>query len=323
MPSRFYPYLARRVLSLLPVWLAISLLAFGLGTLAPGDPAEEIYYQTFGEPPQDQAALDKLREELGLNNPFPLRYGLWTFNALRGDLGLSYRTGMPVWTQLASRLWSTLKLAIGGLIIAGLIAFPLGILAAVRQNTLADLAARFFSLLGAAMPSYWLAYLFILLFAVYLHWLPVSGSSSWRHLILPCATLGLGGAAFLSRLLRSSMLEVLGNDYIGTARSKGLSERRVILVHALRNALIPVVTVMGTLLGFLLSGAIIVETVFAWPGLGRLIIDAISFRDYPVIQGFVLFTGTVFVLVNLVVDVSYTWIDPRVRLVDGGETRRG
>jgi peptide/nickel transport system permease protein len=320
---RFYLYLARRVLSLLPVWLAISFLAFGMGALAPGDPAEAIYYQTFGEPPPDQAALDQLREELGLNEPFPVRYGLWTLGALRGDLGLSYRTGMPVWTQLASRLWSTLELAIGGLIIAGLIAFPLGILAAVRHNTLADLAARLFSLIGAAIPSYWLAYMFILLFAVHLHWLPVAGSSSWRHLILPCLTLGLSGAAFLSRLLRSSMLEALGNDYISVARAKGLPERRVILVHAFRNALVPVVTVMGTLLGFLLSGAIIVETVFAWPGLGRLMIDAISFRDYPIIQGFVLFTGTVFVLVNLVVDVSYTWIDPRVRLVDSGETRRG
>ena len=316
-------YLARRVLSLLPVWLAISILAFGLGSLAPGDPAEAIYYQTFGEPPRDQAALDELREELGLNDPLPVRYGRWTFDALRGDLGLSYRSSQPVWPALATRLWATFKLAIGGLLIATLIAFPLGILAAVRHNTLIDFAARIFSLLGAAMPSYWLAYILIWLFAVYLHWLPAAGSGSLRHLILPCFTLGLGGAALLSRLIRSSMLEALGYDYISTARAKGLTERRVILLHALRNVLIPVVTVMGTLLGLLLSGAIIVETVFAWPGLGRLIIDAISFRDYPVIQGFVLFTGTVFVLVNLIVDVSYTWIDPRVRLGAGGEMRRG
>lgn len=319
----FYLYLARRVLSLLPVWFAISVLAFGLGSLAPGDPAEAIYYQIYGEPPQNQAVLDELREELGLNDPLPVRYGRWTFDALRGDLGLSYRSGQPVWPALATRLWSTFKLAIGGLLIATLIAFPLGILAAVRHNTLIDFGARIFSLLGAAMPSYWLAYILILLFAVYLHWLPVAGSGSWRHLILPCFTLGLGGAALLSRLIRSSMLEALGYDYISTARAKGLSERRVILLHALRNVLIPVVTVMGTLLGLLLSGAIIVETVFAWPGLGRLIIDAISFRDYPVIQGFVLFTGTVFVLVNLIVDVSYTWIDPRVRLGAAGEARRG
>lgn len=320
---RFRRYLARRVLYLVPVWLAISLLAFGLGALAPGDPAEAIYFETFGEPPNDELALEKLREELGLNDPLPIRYGRWLFDAVRGDLGESYRSGMPVLPALISPLGSTLILALGGLIAASMIAFPLGILAAVKHNSLIDVVARFFSLIGAAIPSYWLAYMFILVFAVYLHWLPVAGAGSWRHLILPCFTLGLSGAALLSRLLRSSMLEVLGYDYIRTARAKGLSERKVILQHALRNALIPVVTVMGNMFGLLLSGAIIVETVFARPGLGRLIIEAISFRDYPVIQGFVLFTGTVFVLVSLIIDLSYTWIDPQVRLADGGSGRRG
>ena len=320
---RFRRHLARRVLYLVPVWLAISLLAFGLGALAPGDPAEAIYFETFGEPPNDELALEKLREELGLNDPLPIRYGRWLFDAVRGDLGESYRSGMPVLPALISPLGSTLILALGGLIAASMIAFPLGILAAVKHNSLIDVVARFFSLIGAAIPSYWLAYMFILVFAVYLHWLPVAGAGSWRHLILPCFTLGLSGAALLSRLLRSSMLEVLGYDYIRTARAKGLSERKVILQHALRNALIPVVTVMGNMFGLLLSGAIIVETVFARPGLGRLIIEAISFRDYPVIQGFVLFTGTVFVLVSLIIDLSYTWIDPQVRLADGGPGRRG
>lgn len=319
----FRRYLARRVLYLLPVWLAISVLAFGLGALAPGDPAEAIYFETFGEPPNDEVALEKLREELGLNDPLPVRYGRWVFDAIRGDLGDSYRNGLPVLPGLISPLGSTLQLAVGGLIAASLIAFPLGILAAVKHNSLIDVLARLFSLMGAAIPSYWLAYMFILLFAVNLQWLPVAGTGTWRHLILPCFTLGLGGAALLSRLLRSSMLEVLGYDYIRTARAKGLSEPKVILIHALRNALIPVVTVMGNMFGFLLSGAIIVETVFARPGLGRLIIEAISFRDYPVIQGFVLFTGTVFVLVSLVVDLSYTWIDPQVRLAEGGPGRRG
>ena len=317
----YYAYLARRVLSIVPVWIGISLLAFSLGTLAPGDPAAALYQHAYGIPPPNEAALQELREELGLNAPFPLRYGRWTFAALRGDLGISIRTGVAVWPELATRLWATLKLTLGGFIVATLIAFPIGILAAVRHNTWADLAARLFSLLGAAMPSYWLAYILILLFAVHLHLLPVAGTGSWRHLILPCFTLGLGGAAILSRLLRSSMLEILGNDYIRTARAKGLPERRVVLFHALRNALIPVVTVMGTILGHLLTGTIIVETVFAWPGLGQLIVDSIFFRDYPVIQGFVLFAGTVFVLINLVVDLSYTWIDPRVRL--GGASRGG
>ena len=306
----------------MPVWLAITLLAFALGAIAPGDPAEAIYYQTFGEPPADQAALDRLREEIGLNDPFLVRYGLWTYRALRGDLGTSYRTGNPVWSQLTSRLWATLMLAIGGVIVALVIALPLGILAAVRRDSPLDLAARLFSLTGAAIPSYWLAYLLIFVFAVQLHWLPVAGSGSRLHLVLPCTTLGLSGAALLSRLLRSSMLEAMGNEYMRVARAKGLPERRVILAHAFRNALIPLVTVMGTMLGFLLSGAIVIETVFAWPGLGRMMIDAISFRDYPVIQGFVLFTGTLFVLVNLVVDVSYTWIDPRIRLADGPQDHR-
>lgn len=315
---RQFLYLATRVASLLPVWLAVSLLAFGLGNLAPGDPAEAIYYQSFGEPPTDQRALDQLREELGLNDPLPLRYGRWLVNALRGDLGNSYRTGLPVWPDLTQRLWVTLQLAFGGLLVTGVIAFPLGILAAVRHNSRTDMLARIFSLAGASLPSYWLAYILILLFAVFLNWLPVAGSGSFRHLVLPSLTLGLGGAALLSRLLRSAMLESLSHDYIGVARAKGLPEHRVVLVHALRNALIPVVTVLGNLLGLLLSGAIIVETVFSWPGLGRLIVDSIQFRDYPVIQGFVLLTGSFFVLINLMVDLSYTWIDPRVSLVRKG-----
>ena len=307
---------------MLPVWTAITLLAFGFGAIAPGDPAEEIYYHTFGVPPADQAALDELREELGLDDPFLVRYGLWTYRAIQGDLGVSYRTGAPVWNQMVSRLWATLKLALGGVLVAAVIALSLGILAAARQDSLLDLAARLFSLTGAAMPSCWLAYLLILVFAVHLYWLPVAGSGSWQHLVLPSTTLGLSGAALLSRLLRSSMLEAMSNEYMRVARAKGLPERQVVLVHALGNALIPVVTVMGTMLGFLLSGAVIIETVFAWPGLGRIMIDAISFRDYPVIQGFVIFTGTVFVLVNLVVDVSYTWIDPRVRLSGGADAGR-
>ncbi len=320
---RYHVYLVRRVLSLIPVWFGISFMAFGLGSLAPGDPASSIYQQTYGFAPPNEAALDELREELGLDDPFPIRYGRWTLAALRGDLGFSYRSGGAVWPELASRLWATLRLTIGGLLVASLIAFPLGILAAVHHNSLADLVARIFSLLGAAIPSYWLAYIFILFFAVHLQLLPVAGATSWRHLALPCLTLGMGGAAILSRLLRSSMLEVLGYDYIRTARAKGLVERKVILVHALRNALLPLVTVMGTFLGHQLTGTIIVETVFAWPGLGRLIVDSIFFRDYPMIQGFVLFAGTVFVLVNLVVDLSYTWIDPRVRLAGRGEGPSG
>ncbi len=316
-----HAYIARRLLSLAAVWLGISLLAFTLGAMAPGDPAYSLYSQLYGQPPPSQAAVDELREKLGLNDPFPIRYLRWVLRAARGDLGFSYRNGRPVLTELATAFGPSLQLAVGGLLAASLLAFPIGILSAVRHNSWLDMLMRFFSLLGSAMPSYWLAYLLILLFAVRLHWLPVAGVGTWRHLVLPGLTLGISGAAILSRLIRSSMLEVLGLEYVRTARAKGARERRVVLGHALRNALIPVVTVIGGMFGSLLAGAVIIETVFARPGVGRVIVDAISFRDYPVIQGFVLVSGFIFVIINLVVDLSYTWLDPRVRLVGEGSGR--
>jgi peptide/nickel transport system permease protein len=307
-------YIARRLLYLLPIWFGISLLAFGLGVLAPGDPASALYFQLYGQPPPNQTAIDELRAEYGLDDPFLVRFGRWTVAALQGDLGLSYQSGRPVLDELTGHLGATFQIALAGMAVSLLLAFPLGIVAAVRPNSAADLLSRFFSLLGTAMPAYWLAYLLILLFAVRLQWLPVLGTGTWRHLVLPGITLGLGGAASVSRLLRSTMLEVLSQEYIRTARAKGVRPFWLVVRHALRNAMIPVVTVMGNLFGFLLSGAVVVETVFALPGIGRLMVDAISFRDYPVIQGFVLFTGTVFVLINLLVDLSYPLIDPRVRV---------
>jgi peptide/nickel transport system permease protein len=307
-------YIARRLLYLLPIWFGISLLAFGLGVLAPGDPASALYMQLYGQPPPDQTAIDELRAEYRLDDPFLVRFGRWTAAAVRGDLGVSYQSGRPVLDELAGHLWATVQIALAGMVVSLLLAFPLGIVAAVWPNSAADLLSRFFSLIGTAMPAYWLAYMLILLFAVRLQWLPVLGTGSWQHLVLPGVTLGLGGAASVSRLLRSTMLEVLGQEYIRAARAKGVRPQWVVLRHALRNAMIPVVTVMGNLFGFLLSGAVVVETVFALPGIGRLMVDAISFRDYPVIQGFVLFTGTVFVLINLLVDLSYPLIDPRVRV---------
>lgn len=308
-----YAYFLRRLVALLPVLLGISILAFGLGSLAPGDPTYAIYQQIYGQPPPNQTAVDQIRDQLGLNAPLPLRYTRWVISALSGDLGKSYRTGLPVLKELATNMRTSLQFAAGGLLLACLLAFPVGILAAVYPNSLVDLATRIFSLLGAAMPSYFLAYVLIIAFSVKLHWLPVAGVGNWRYLVLPWTTLGLGGAATLSRLIRSSMLEVIDSDYIRAARAKGVPERKVILWHALRNALIPVITVMGGMFGSTLAGAVIVETIFAWPGIGRLIIDGISFRDYPIIQGFVLFSGTIFVLVNLAVDMLYTIIDPRVR----------
>ncbi len=316
-------YIARRLVSLIPVLIGISLLAFLLGVLAPGDPAPALYKQITGSPAADPVALEKFRVEYGLNAPLPVRYLRWAASALRGDLGYSYRSGRPIVQEIAYSFVPSLQLALGGLLVAILIAFPLGIFAALWQDTLPDFGMRVFSLMGAAMPSYWLAYLFILLFAVQLHWLPVQATGSWQGLILPSLTLGIGGAAVLSRLLRSTMLDVLNEDYIRTARSKGLTERSVILRHALRNSLIPALTVLGGLFGSLLAGAVVVETVFSRPGIGILITNAISFRDYPVIQGVVLLGGTIFVLINLVVDLSYMWIDPRIRLGGKGGIQSG
>ncbi len=285
-----------------------------MGELAPGDAAGSLYVQLFGGPPPSQEALELIREQYGLNDPFPVRFIRWVIDALQGDLGNSFRTGRPVLDEMVQKTLVTLRLSTGGLIIATVIALPAGILAAVYHNSLLDLGTRFLSLVGSTIPAFWLAYMLILLFSVKLHWLPVAGFDTWKHLVLPWIALGVGGAASLSRLLRSSMLEILGTDYVRTARAKGVRELLVNLRHAFRNALIPVVTLLGTLFGFLTAGAVVVEIVFAIPGLGRLIITAIQFRDIPVIQAFVVFTGILFVTINLLVDLTYTWIDPRVRL---------
>ncbi len=307
-------FIARRIFSLIPVLFGITLMAFFLGYLAPGDPAGSIFFARYLNIPATEAELDEIRDEFGLNDPLLMRYVRWIGDAVKGDLGISYRTGRSVLEEFILSLPNTLKLAIFGLLIGAAIAFPLGILAAVYHNSIVDVLMRIFSMLGAAMPSFWLSYIFILYFSVQLQLLPVAGTGTWRHMILPSVILGIGSAASISRLLRSSMLDVLHSDYIRAARAKGVGERSIILVHTLRNALIPVATHMGSMLGFLIAGAVIVETVFAIPGIGSLMINAIGFRDYPIIQGFVVYTGTLFVLVNLFVDISYTLIDPRVRL---------
>ncbi|CAN5873488.1 MAG: ABC transporter permease [Gemmatimonadota bacterium] len=314
-------YIARRILSLVPVWLGISLLAFSLANLAPGDPAQLILLRQTGELPTEEA-VQRLREQLGLDDPFPVRYARWLADAAQGDLGTSYRTGEPVLGALLERFPATLQLAVAALLIGLSIGIPLGVLSAVRRDSGLDHASRVGVLLGASIPNFWLGYLFILLFAVVLGWLPVAGAGSWQHLVLPALTLGVGGAASLTRLTRSTVLEELQADYVRTARAKGLAERAVVMRHALRNALNPIVTLTGMRFGGLLAGAVVVETVFAWPGIGKFLVDAIYDRDYPTIQGFVLFTGTVFVLLNLLVDLGYAWLDPRVRLT-GGEGRRG
>jgi peptide/nickel transport system permease protein len=310
-------YIGWRVLSLLPVWLGISLLAFSLANLAPGDPAQMILLRQTGELPSEDA-VQRLREQLGLDDPFPVRYGRWLADAARGDLGTSFRTGEPVLGALLERFPATLQLAVAGLLIGLLIGIPLGVISATRRDSALDHASRVGVLLGASLPNFWLGYLLILLFGVGLGWLPVAGWGTWQHLVLPALTLGVGGAASLTRLTRSMVLEELGADYVRTARAKGLPERVVVVRHALRNALNPIVTLTGMRFGGLLAGAVVVETVFAWPGIGKFLVDSIYDRDYPTIQGFVLFTGTVFVLLNLLVDLGYAWLDPRVRLAGRG-----
>lgn len=315
-------YILRRLLYLLPVWLGISLLAYSLANLAPGDPARMILQRQTGEAVSEEE-VQRLRAELGLDDHFAVRYTRWVWHAAQGDLGTSYRTGEPILQLLAERFPRTLQLATVALVFGLLIALPLGVLAAIRRNSSADHGARLVAFVGASMPSFWLGYVLIIVLAVKLKLLPVAGYGTWQHVILPALTLGLGGAASLTRLTRSSVLDVLDEDYVRTARAKGLRERSVVLRHALRNALIPIVTVTGMRFGHLLAGAVIVETVFAWPGIGKYVIDSIYDRDYPAIQGFVLFMGTVFVILNLLVDLSYLWLDPRVRLVSGKEAQRG
>ena len=306
-------FILRRIAFLLPVWLGISLFAFVLANLTPGDPARlALQREIGGQPTAGQVA--EARERLGLNDPAPVRYVHWVTDAVTGDLGTSYRTGTPVLQSLADRFPTTLQIAGLGLALSIAIAIPVGVLAAVYRQSPIDHGSRVLALIGASMPSYWVAYLLILLFSVRLGWLPVAGSSTWQHALLPAVTLGIGGSASLMRLVRSEMLETLGQDYVRTARSKGLSQRIVVIRHALRNALIPTTTVIGMRFAGMLGGAVIVETIFSWPGIGKLIVDAIFDRDYPMIQGFVVFMGTAFLLINLIVDIGYGIIDPRVRI---------
>lgn len=306
-------YLARRLASLIPVWLGITFLAFTLATLAPSDPAELILSRELDEPPTP-AQLQEFREKNGLDDPFLVQYGRWTINAVTGDLGTSFRSGDPVLTELATRLPATLQLALPAFFFSISLALSVGVISALRRNSVIDHASRITALVGDSIPSFVLAYILIIIFAVSLGVLPVAGRGGWDHLVLPALTLGLATTASTMRLTRSSVLEVLGEDYIRTARAMGLPVHTVVLRYALRNALIPVITVAALIFGGFITGTVIIEFVFAWPGVGKFVVDAIFARDYPVIQGFVVFAGTLFVVANLVVDLLYVRLDPRVRL---------
>ncbi|MEA3377461.1 MAG: nickel ABC transporter permease [Chloroflexota bacterium] len=305
-------YIVRRLISLLPVIFGVSLITFGLMGLVPGDPAEIIAsYGKETEPSQEQ--IEAVREDLGLDQPLPLQYLHWLGRVIRGDLGHSLRSGHSVWYELTTHLPATLELATGGLVIGLFIALPIGILSAVWRDSVVDQISRALALLGASVPSFWLGTVLVLFFAVRLGWLPSMGRGGLRHFILPSLTLGLGTSAVLMRLTRANLLEVLGEQYLRTARAKGLSERVVVLRHALKPSLLPLVTMLGLRFGHLLGGAIVIEMVFAWPGLGMLVIDSILGRDFPVIQGFALFITLIFVAINFVVDLACRWLDPRVQ----------
>jgi peptide/nickel transport system permease protein len=305
-------FVLRRLAATLGVLFGISLVAFTLTTLSPGDPATILLEMQSGGVTPSQEAVDTFREQLGLNQPAPVRYVRWLYAAVQGDLGFSYRTGQPVAAEIAARLPATMMLAGASLAVAVLLGVPLGVVAAVRRDSALDVLSRMLAILGATIPNYVLSLLLVLLFAVVLGWLPAFGSGSWQHFVLPIIALSGAITTQMMRLTRASLLETLQQDHIRTARSKGLAERQVISRHGLRNALLPVVTTLGVSAGNLLSGTVIVERIFSWPGIGKYAVDAIFLRDYPVIQGVVLYMAIAFVLVNLIVDISYSVLDPRV-----------
>jgi peptide/nickel transport system permease protein len=293
---------------MLLVIFVISLIIFFSIRLT-GDPVSVMF--SAGEASKE--AIEAVRANLGLDEPLPVQYAIFLKGLVTFDFGESFRSGMPVTALILERMWATLALALGGIVVAVLIAFPVGIMSAVKRGSGIDFFGRIFSLVGISFPNFWLGIMLILVFAVYLQWLPASGFESFQHLILPSITLGMILSGILARLVRSSMLEVLNQQYISTAKSKGISEWSVIIKHGFRNALLPTVTFLGLQFGSLLGGTVIVEQVFSWPGIGTLIIDAINQRDYPVIQGGVIFLALIMVVVNLLVDLSYTFIDPRIK----------
>ena len=293
-----HKYVLKRILLLIPVLLGVSLLVFAIMSLTPGDPAQLI----LGENAPKEAVL-KLREEMGLNDPFFMQYFRFVKNAIMGDFGRSYTTGREVFGEIFARFPNTLILAVIGIIISVCIGIPIGIISATRQYSFLDSFSMVIALLGVSMPVFWLGLMLILTFSVKLGWLPSGGFDGLKSIILPAVTLGVGSAAIITRMTRSSMLEVIRQDYIRTARAKGVAEKVVINKHALKNALIPIITVVGLQFGHLLGGAVLTESVYSWPGVGRLMVDAIRQKDTPTVLAAVVFLAAAFSVVNLLVDI--------------------
>lgn len=302
-------YVRTRLLAAVPVLLGVSILVFSMLHLLPGDPAQII----LGEAVTSAQDLARLRRELGFDAPLHVQYARFLGRALSGDLGRSLQSRRPVLDEILAQLPSTVQLTLAGLALAVVIGLVLGVAAATHRGSWADTLCMVLALGGVSMPGFWLGLMLIFFFALQLGWLPATGQGGLARLVLPALTLGYGAAGVIARLVRSSMLEVLRIEYVTTARSKGLAERRVVYRHALRNALIPVITIVGLQFGALLGGTVVIETVFARQGIGRLLVGAILYKDFPLVQGIVLFTASAYVLVNLLVDLGYALTDPRIR----------
>ena len=316
-----WTYIVRRLLQAIPTLLVISFLIFSLLYVTPGDPVELI----FGT--EDQSLSEEQRqiimEEWGLDKPFLIRYKDFVVDALGGDLGVSYATNQPVFESVMERMPATFTLAAFAMILSLIISVPLGMLAALKHNSIWDSLATALATIGVSLPKFWFGLVLMIYFSLKLGWLPSTGSADLmtdglgeflKHIIMPGSALALGMAATQTRMIRSSMLDVLGQDYVRYARSKGLREKIVIWGHAFKNAMIPVITVVGSECGSLLGGAVVTESIFSWPGVGRLAVNSISKRDYPMIQGITLLLCTSYLVINLLVDIVYAWVDPRIRL---------
>ncbi|RHT68623.1 ABC transporter permease [Ruminococcaceae bacterium AM28-23LB] len=315
-----WTYILRRLLQAIPTLLIISLLIFSLLYVTPGDPVDLILGTEDGTVSEEQRAV--VEEQWGLDKPFLVRYVNFVVNACKGDLGTSYATNQDVFDSVMTRMPATLKLAAFSMLLALVVSVPLGILAALKHNSIWDSLATALATVGVSLPKFWFGLVLMIVFSLRLGWLPSTGSAELSeglgtflsYIIMPAASLALGMAATQTRMIRSSMLDVLNQDYVRYARSKGLRERVVIWGHALKNAMIPVITVIGGEVGGLLGGAVVTESIFSWPGVGRLMMNSISKRDYPMIQGITLMLCISYLLVNLLIDIVYAWVDPRIRL---------
>lgn len=314
-----FKYIIRRILQAIPLLLIVSVIAFAIINLAPGDPVNMFINPDTADP----VDVEAIRVHLGLDKPLIVRYFIWIKNVLKGDLGKSFLHSRPVFEMIAERIPNTLQLALVATLFSFCIAIPAGIISAVKRNTAIDYFFSTISFIGVSLPSFWFGLMLILLFSLKLGWLPSGGMRTnfeefvfmdrLRHIILPAVVLGMGSMASKMRYMRSSMLEVIRQDYIRTARSKGLSERVVIFVHALRNALLPIITLLGLIIPSLMSGAVITETIFSWPGMGRLAVEATFTRDYPVQMGVILMSSAMVILGSLLADIGYALADPRIK----------